>query len=154
MELLFVLALDMDVHARLVIRHPGEYEHGAGCTRVVSRRQFRRALYGQVGFSLPNAQALRTLRLRASLQTEAGKAVRSVPRWGQHCVVSPSGAQSELERGEWKGHGSPDRQPLFDHSTITTRYPRVIAVYSSVVKLIYIMFSHSVHNTRHVLSNS
>ncbi|KAH9008223.1 hypothetical protein EDB84DRAFT_1551633 [Lactarius hengduanensis] len=65
------------------------------------------ALYVQVGSLLPIVRALRTLRLRASLPTEAGKAARRVPRcehalrWDQHCVVSPSGAQWELERGVW-----------------------------------------------------
>ncbi|KAH9165000.1 hypothetical protein EDB89DRAFT_2233663 [Lactarius sanguifluus] len=39
-----VLALGVDVHARVVIRHAGEYERGAGCTRVVSRGYFRRGL--------------------------------------------------------------------------------------------------------------
>ncbi|KAH9011361.1 hypothetical protein EDB84DRAFT_1569799 [Lactarius hengduanensis] len=68
------------------------------------------ALYVQVGSLLPIVRALRTLRLRASLPTEAGTAARRVPRcghacWGQHCVVS--GAQWELERGEWAGHLGP-----------------------------------------------
>ncbi|KAH9159523.1 hypothetical protein EDB89DRAFT_1915984 [Lactarius sanguifluus] len=43
-ELLLVLALDVDVPARMVIRHAGEYERGAGCTRVVFQGHFRRGL--------------------------------------------------------------------------------------------------------------
>ncbi|KAH9165340.1 hypothetical protein EDB89DRAFT_1911509 [Lactarius sanguifluus] len=42
-ELLLVLALDVDVPARMVIRHAGEYERGAGCTRV-AQGHFRRGL--------------------------------------------------------------------------------------------------------------
>ncbi|KAH8976800.1 hypothetical protein EDB86DRAFT_3094430 [Lactarius hatsudake] len=49
-----------------------EYEHGAG---VVSRDEVSlQALYKQVGSLLPNVQALRTLRVRVSLPTEAAKA--------------------------------------------------------------------------------
>ncbi|KAH8977804.1 hypothetical protein EDB92DRAFT_1844491, partial [Lactarius akahatsu] len=69
------------------------------------------ALYKQVGSLLPNVQALRTLRLRTSLPTEAAKSEEGPSRlalWtrpplgsGLRCVVFPSGAHWELERGEW-----------------------------------------------------
>ncbi|KAH9009076.1 hypothetical protein EDB84DRAFT_1548549, partial [Lactarius hengduanensis] len=61
------------------------------------------ALYVQVGSLLPIVRALRTLRLRHLCRPRLEKrpvASRAVAlRW--HCVVSPSGAQWELERGEW-----------------------------------------------------
>jgi hypothetical protein len=68
-------------------------------------------LYKQVGTLLPNVRALRTLRLRAvrtpsAATSEEGPsrlAVWTRPREGStlRCVVFPSGARWELERGEW-----------------------------------------------------
>ncbi|KAH9012413.1 hypothetical protein EDB83DRAFT_2680508 [Lactarius deliciosus] len=69
------------------------------------------ALYKQVSSLLPNVQALRTLRLRASLPTEATIADEGPSRlalWTRpplglalRCVVFPTGAHWELEREEW-----------------------------------------------------
>ena len=60
------------------------------------------ALHKQVGSLLPNVQALRTLRLRATLATEVVKAEEDLSRlalWTRpplgaalRCVVCPSGA--------------------------------------------------------------
>lgn len=71
------------------------------------------ALYKQVGTVLPNVRALHTLRLRAVRTTTAAEseegpsrlAVWTRPREGStlvlRCMVFPSGACWELERGEW-----------------------------------------------------
>ncbi|KAH9011046.1 hypothetical protein EDB83DRAFT_2557111 [Lactarius deliciosus] len=76
------------------------------------------ALYEQVGFLLPNVRALRSLRPRTSLPTEAGKAARRIPRCGHALLPALSGS--------WNG-GSGYLS---------------LSVYSSVIKFIYIMFSH------------
>ena len=69
------------------------------------------ALYKQVGTLMPNVQALRTLRLRAvrtstAVESEEGPsrlAVWTRPREGLalRCMIFPSGARWELERGLW-----------------------------------------------------
>ncbi len=69
------------------------------------------ALYKQVGTLLPNVRELRTLRLQAVrtatvAELEEGPSRLSVwtrPREGSAlgCMVFPSGARWELERGEW-----------------------------------------------------
>lgn len=69
------------------------------------------ALYKQVGTLLPNVRELRTLRLQAvrtatAAELEEGPSRLSVwtrPREGSalRCMVFPSGARWELERGEW-----------------------------------------------------
>jgi len=69
------------------------------------------ALFKQVGSLLPHVQALRMLRLRATLATEAANVEEGPSRlvlWTRPplgsailCVVFPSGGHCELEQGEW-----------------------------------------------------
>ncbi|KAH9160125.1 hypothetical protein EDB89DRAFT_2236142 [Lactarius sanguifluus] len=115
-ELVLVLAPDVDVRTRGRLLGALGYM-GAGLEGLelsldgTSDEVSLQALCKQVGSLLPNVRALRTLCLRTSLPTEAAKAEEGPSRlalWtrpprgsGLCCVVFPSGAHWELERGEW-----------------------------------------------------
>ncbi|KAH8986652.1 hypothetical protein EDB86DRAFT_2235236 [Lactarius hatsudake] len=115
-ELGLVLAPDVDVRTRgRLLGALGNTGAGLEALELsldgTSDEVSLQALYKQVGSLLPNVQALRTLRLRTSLPTEAAKAEEGLSRlalWTRpplglalRCVVFPSGAHWELERGEW-----------------------------------------------------
>ncbi|KAH9166155.1 hypothetical protein EDB89DRAFT_2076153 [Lactarius sanguifluus] len=115
-ELVLVLAPDVDVRTRgRLLGALGNTGAGLEALELsldgTSDEVSLQALYKQVGSLLPNVQALRTLRLRATLATEAAKSEEGPSRlalWtrpplgsGLCCVVFPSGAHWELERGEW-----------------------------------------------------
>ncbi|KAH9031171.1 hypothetical protein EDB84DRAFT_175319 [Lactarius hengduanensis] len=111
-ELVLVLAPDVDVRTRgRLLGALGNTGAGLEVLELsldgTSDEVSLQALYKQVGSLLPNVQALRTLRLRTSLPTEAAKAEEDPSRlalWtrpplgsGLRCVVFPSGAHWELE---------------------------------------------------------
>ncbi|KAH9058964.1 hypothetical protein EDB83DRAFT_2675684 [Lactarius deliciosus] len=115
-ELVLVLAPDVDVRTRgRLLGALGNTGAGLEALELsldgTSDEVSLQALYKQVGSLLPNVQALRTLRLRTSLPTEAAKAEEGPSRlalWTRpplgsalRCVVFPSGAHWELERGDW-----------------------------------------------------
>ncbi|KAH9012410.1 hypothetical protein EDB83DRAFT_2556922 [Lactarius deliciosus] len=114
-ELGLVLAPDVDVRTRgRLLGALGNTGAGLEVLELsldgTSDEVSLQALYKQVGSLLPNVQALRTLRLRTSLPTEAAKAEEGPSRfalWTRpplgsalRCVFA-SGAHWELERGEW-----------------------------------------------------
>ncbi|KAH9051716.1 hypothetical protein EDB87DRAFT_1733929 [Lactarius vividus] len=115
-ELVLVLTPDVDVRTRgRLLGALGNTGAGLEVLELsldgTSDEVSLQALYKQVGSLLPNVQALHTLCLRTSLPTEAAKAEEGPSRlalWTRpplgsalRCVVFPSGAQWELERGEW-----------------------------------------------------
>ncbi|KAH9010125.1 hypothetical protein EDB85DRAFT_1902416 [Lactarius pseudohatsudake] len=79
--LVLILAPDIDVtHARAVVRRARKYRRGARASRAVSSDEVSlQALY-KLGSPLSNVQALRTLRLQATLAIEVAKAEESPSR--------------------------------------------------------------------------